>query len=123
MKSYPASAKNIDEYIGTFPKETQLQLEILRKTIHKAVPNAVEAIKYGIPTITFHGNLVHFGGFKNHISFFPTSSGIREFQKELSKYETSKGTIHFPINKKLPLGLISKIVKFRVAETLNKKRR
>jgi uncharacterized protein YdhG (YjbR/CyaY superfamily) len=98
-------------------------LEILRKTIHKAVPNAVEAIKYGIPTITFHGNLVHFGGFKNHISFFPTSSGIREFQKELSKCETSKGTIHFPINKKLPLGLISKIVKFRVAETLNKKRR
>lgn len=98
-------------------------MQSLRQTIHTAVPNAGEAIKYGIPTITFHGNLVHFGAFKNHISFFPTSSGVKAFQKELAQYELSKGTIRFPIDKKLPLSLINKIVKFRVAETLEKKKK
>lgn len=114
MKSYAS----IDAYIKNFPAATQRQLKLLRKTIQAAAPDAGEAIKYGIPTFTFHGNLVHFGAFKTHLSFFPTSSPITAFKKELAKYETAKGTIQLPLDKPLPLRLITKIVKFRVKETL-----
>ncbi len=107
-------AGSIDEYIAAFPKPVKEQLQIIRATIGKAAPAATEAIKYGIPTFILNGNLVHFGGYKNHIGFYPAPSGIKEFEKELSVYEGSKGTIKFPIDKPLPLSLITKIVKYRV---------
>ena len=110
----------INEYIAGFPESTQLILEELRTTIRKAAPNAQESINYGIPTFTLNGNLVHFGGFKNHIGFYPAPSGIEAFKKELSIYDGAKGSIKFPIDKPLPLGLITKIVKFRVKENVEK---
>ena len=111
---------DIDQYIAGFPKTTQDILEQLRATIRKAAPEAEETINYGIPTFILKGNLVHFGGFKNHIGFYPAPSGINAFKKKLSAYEGAKGSIKFPIDQPLPFTLISKIVKFRVKENLEK---
>ncbi len=113
-------AATIDEYISGFPKDIQKILQEMRAEIRKAAPEAEEAIKYGIPTFTLNGNLVHFGGFKNHIGFYPTPSGIEAFRKELSVYNGAKGSIQFPIDKPLPLALIRKIVKFRVKKIQKK---
>jgi len=114
------SAVSIDEYISSFPPEIQSLLEQMRITIRQAAPEAAEAIKYGIPTFVFHGNLVHFAAYKNHIGFYPTPSGIEHFKDELSSFKTSKGTVHFQIGKPLPLELTAKIVRFRVAENSQK---
>jgi uncharacterized protein YdhG (YjbR/CyaY superfamily) len=113
--------ETIDEYIATFPQNIQNILQELRKTIRNSAPEAKEAISYQIPTYKLNGNLVHFAAFTNHISFFPTSSGISKFKKELSRYEISKGTVRFPINEPIPFDLIAKIVKYRVKENLEKK--
>lgn len=114
------TAKNTDEYIAGFPKHIREILEKIRVTISKAAPDAEETINYGVPTFTLKGNLVHFGGYKNHIGFYPAPSGIEAFKKELSAYEGAKGSIKFPLDKPLPLDLITKIVKFRVKENLEK---
>ena len=111
---------NIDDYIAGYPHETQLILEKLRLTIRKAAPDAKETINYGIPTFTLKGNLVHFAGFKNHVGFYPTPSGIEAFKKELSVYEGAKGSVKFPISELLPFDLVTKIVEFRVKESLEK---
>jgi uncharacterized protein YdhG (YjbR/CyaY superfamily) len=95
-------------------------LEEIRSTIKKAAPQAEEAIKYGIPTFTLNGNLVHFGGYKNHIGFYPAPKGIEAFKTETAQYENGKGTLQFPIDKPLPLDLVSRIVKFRVEGNLAK---
>jgi uncharacterized protein YdhG (YjbR/CyaY superfamily) len=110
----------IDEYIATFPTETQKALKELRSAIKAAAPEAEEKISYQMPTFTLKGNLVHFAAHKSHIGFYPTPSGIQKFESELSKYESSKGAVQFPMDKPLPLKLIAKIVKFRVAENLQK---
>jgi len=120
MKPNQTAPKNIDEYIADFPPEIQEKLEKIRATIRKAAPKAEEAISYMIPTFKLHGNLVHFAAYKNHIGFYPGAGGIAAFQEELTGYETSKGTVQFPLNKRLPLTLITKIVKFRVAQNLDK---
>lgn len=112
--------KSIDDYIDRYPQKVQDLLKQMRRTIQKAAPQAREKISYRIPTYTLNGNLVHFGAFKGHVSFFPTSSGISAFEKELSAYKTSRGTVQFPIDKPLPLALVSRIVKFRVKESLGK---
>ncbi len=114
--------QTIDDYIGTFPENVQRVLETLRQVIHKAAPEAEEAISYQIPTFKLHGNLVHFAAWKNHIGFYPASSGIKLFKEELSRYEMTKGSVHFPLDKPLPLRLIHKLVKFRVTENLEKHR-
>ena len=109
-------SNNIDEYIEQFPTKTQKILQQVRSTIKKAAPNAEETIKYGIPTFTLNGNLVHFGGYKNHIGFYPAPTGMQAFEKELAPYMAGKGTAQFPLDKPIPYGLITKIVKFRVGE-------
>jgi uncharacterized protein YdhG (YjbR/CyaY superfamily) len=119
MKNY--SIKNVEEYIALQPIEVREKLEKLRQAIKRAAPKAEEMISYMMPAYKFHGVLVYFGAYKTHIGFYPTGRGISAFQKELSVYEGSKGTVRFPLNKPLPLGLISKIVKFRVKENLEKK--
>jgi uncharacterized protein YdhG (YjbR/CyaY superfamily) len=112
----------IDQYIASFPEETQRLLEQVRKTIRNAAPGASETINYSIPTFTLEGNLVHFAGFKKHIGFYPAPSGIKAFIKELSVYENAKGSVQFPFDKPIPHDLISQIVKFRVQENLEKAR-
>jgi uncharacterized protein YdhG (YjbR/CyaY superfamily) len=111
---------SIDEYIAAFPEDKQVLLETVRATIRAAAPEAEERISYQMPAFALHGNLVYFAALKNHIGFYPTSSGIAAFKEELSGYETSKGAIKFPLTRPLPLELISKIVQFRVRENLDK---
>jgi uncharacterized protein YdhG (YjbR/CyaY superfamily) len=112
----------IDEYIASFPPDVQEKLQGIRAVIRRAAPDAEEAIRYGIPTFRLNGNLVHFAAFRNHISFFPTSSGVEAFRKELSSYSLSKGTIQFPLDKPVPYDLVERIVRFRVEETRKKKK-
>jgi uncharacterized protein YdhG (YjbR/CyaY superfamily) len=111
---------SIDEYISVFPLKTQVQLQKIRKTIHDTAPDAEEKISYAMPAFSLNGMLVYFAGYENHLGFYPTASGIKNFQKEISKYKNSKGAIQFPVDKPIPVGLIKKIVKFRVKENLAK---
>jgi len=113
--------KTIDEYILGQPPLVRTKLEQLRATIRKAAPGATEKISYSMPAFAQEGVLVYFAGWKNHIGFYPFISGINAFKKELSVYEGAKGSIKFPLDKPLPASLISKIVKFRVKENLDKK--
>lgn len=113
-------SNEIDLYIAGFPVETQVILENIRETIKKAAPDAEEVISYKMPAYKLKGILVYFAAYKNHIGFYPTGRGIEAFKNELTKYKWSKGTIQFPLNKPIPFGLITKIVKFRVKENLQK---
>lgn len=121
MKNMKA-VNSIDEYISDYPQEMQVLLKKMRQAIKEAAPQAQEKIAYGIPTFTLNGNLVHFGGFKNHIGFYPAPRGIAAFEKELAPYIQGKGTIQFPIDKPIPFELVKKIVTFRVQENLAKKK-
>jgi uncharacterized protein YdhG (YjbR/CyaY superfamily) len=122
MDSNKVRYSSIDDYIASFPPEIQKILEELRATIKAAAPEAQEKISYQMPTFTFHGNLVYFAAHKNHIGFYPGTfvSVLQAFNNEISSYIDGKGTLKFPLDKPLPLELISKIVKFRVAENLKK---
>lgn len=111
-------AGSVDEYISTFPKNIQIILQRIRKTIRQSAPKAEETIRYRIPTLRLNGNLVHFAAFKDHIGFFPTSSPRLAFKKELSRYKGGKGTIQFPLDEPIPYDLIKKIVEYRVKENL-----
>jgi uncharacterized protein YdhG (YjbR/CyaY superfamily) len=120
MGNHELDYSNIDEYIALFPTDVQATLRKMREVIKGAAPGAEEAIRYGMPTFRLNGNLVHFAAYKTHIGFYPTSSGIAAFQKELSKYEISKGTVRFPLGTLIPYELIERIVKFRVKENMAK---
>ena len=120
MKSDTSPANTIDEYIAGFPKDVQAILQKIRGIIRKVAPDAVEAIKYQIPTFVLNGNLVHFAAFQKHIGLYPTPSGIEEFRDELSVYKSAKGSVQFPLDAPVPFSLITKIVKFRVKETREK---
>jgi len=111
--------KSVDEYIASFPKNVRDILENMRRVIRETAPSAEEAISYGIPTFKLNGNLVHFAAYKNHIGFYPASSGIVAFKKELFRYKRSKGTVQFPIDKPIPFNLVKKIVRYRVKENLS----
>jgi uncharacterized protein YdhG (YjbR/CyaY superfamily) len=116
MRTDSGSPSSIDEYIAVFPPGVRKILKQIRATIRKAAPHAEEAIKYRIPTFVLNGNLVHFAAFKNHVGFFPTPSSIAAFKDELSRYESAKGSVQFPIDQPMPLRLIERMVKFRVRE-------
>lgn len=111
-----------DEYINSFGEPHQKLLKTIRQTIQKAAPGATEKISYGMPSFHIHGRyLAYYGAFKNHVSFFPASSAAtKAFEKKLTGYEVSKGTIRFPLDKPLPLPLIRKIVSYRVKENLSR---
>ena len=115
MQRAPGS-ESIDGYIEGCPRHFQKKLRMIREVIKKAAPDALETISYRMPTFSLNGNLVHFAAHKRHIGFYPTPSGISNFNRELSKYENSKGSVQFPIDEPLPVGLIKKIVTFRVKE-------
>jgi uncharacterized protein YdhG (YjbR/CyaY superfamily) len=116
-------APDIDAYIADFPEDIQARLQEVRATIRKAAPAATEAIKYAIPTFVLNGNLVHFAAFQNHIGFYPTPSGIEEFDKELSVYKQGKGSVQFPLDQPMPLALIKRIVEYRVKQNTEKKKK
>ena len=120
MTTNRTTPKDIDEYIASFPMNIQEILEELRMTIGKAAPDAKETIKYGIPTFTLEGNLVHFAAFQKHIGFYPTPTGIEKFKNELSAYEGAKGSVKFPLAKPIPFDLIGRIVTFRVKENMER---
>ncbi|MGZ3931389.1 MAG: iron chaperone [Bacteroidia bacterium] len=115
-----AKAESVDAYIRTFPAATQKLLKQIRVTIKKAAPKAEELISYRMPAYKLNGMLVYFAGYEHHIGFYPTASGVQQFRKEIAAYKSSKGAVQFPLDKPLPLALITRIVKFRVAENLQK---
>ena len=112
--------KSIDEYIAGFSPEIQSILEIIRATIREAAPGADEKISYGMPTLTLQGNLVHFAAFKNHIGLYPPVKGDEKLQAELLPYRGEKGNLKFPLDEPIPYTLISRIVKCRVKEQLER---
>ncbi len=113
--------QNVDEYISGFPKETQKALEEVRITIKKAAPEAEEMISYAIAAFKLNGKgLIYYAGNKNHIGLYPTPAGDDEFKKEISIYKSGKSTIQFPLSKPIPLDLVTKIAKFRIAENSQK---
>ena len=114
MKAKQQQPATIDEYIADFPENVQPHLEKVRAAIRKAAPDAEEAIKYSMPTFVLNGNLIHFAGWNNHVGLYPGSKPIEMFKDELAKYEISKGTVRFPLDKPIPLGLIGKITKYCV---------
>ncbi|MBP7057109.1 DUF1801 domain-containing protein [Candidatus Gracilibacteria bacterium] len=108
---------NIDEYIHNFPVPVQQLLQMMRRTIQAAAPQAVEAIAYMMPTFKLNGkNLVHFAGYEHHIGFYPIPSGMAAFKKELAPYKQGKGSVQFPLSEPIPYDLVRKIVLFRVKE-------
>ncbi|PGY13058.1 iron chaperone [Bacillus sp. AFS031507] len=120
MEGNKLTFNSIGEYIQQFPPDVQEKLNTLRKVIKESAPDAEEKISYQMPTFALRGNLVHFAAYKNHIGFYPTSSGIAAFKDELSQYKGAKGSVQFQIEKPLPYILISEIVKFRVAENMKR---
>jgi len=119
MRNVPA---DIDEYLEGFPPKVQKILQKIRKTIQKAAPDAVEAISYAIPTFRLNGNLVHFAGYKNHVSLYPAPRDATQFKKELGQYEGGKGTVQFQLDQPVPYDLITRIVKYRITQNAAKKR-
>jgi len=114
--------KTVDEYLSTFPESTRSKLQTLRDVIRRAAPGAEEVISYNMPAIKQHGVLVYYAGYKGHIGFYPTGSGIVAFKKELSAYEGSKGAVRFPLDGTIPAGLITRIVKFRIKQDQDKEK-
>lgn len=115
-----AKATSIDEYIAQSPADVQARLKEIRATIHRAAPQARERISYGIPTFSQCGNVVHFAVYEHHIGFYPGASGIKRFAKDLAAYSSAKGSVQFPLDRPVPLVLIGRIARFRVAENVAK---
>jgi uncharacterized protein YdhG (YjbR/CyaY superfamily) len=116
--------KTVDEYLAGVPEPARSTLKNMRATIQSAVPpETTEIISYGIPAFRYKETLVWFAAFTDHCSLFPKTSVIRTFKNELKAYKVSKGTIHFPVDKPLPAALLTKMVKARVAEVEQKKKR
>jgi len=114
------SHPDVDRYIAAFPDQTRILLEELRSFIRNAAPEALETISYQMPAYKLGGVLVYFAGYKGHIGLYPGASGIRHFRDELSGYKTSKGTVQFPLDHPIPKDLVTRIVKFKVAENMAK---
>jgi uncharacterized protein YdhG (YjbR/CyaY superfamily) len=119
MKSNKAGFNSIDEYIATFPEEIQKILQEIRAAIKAVVPDAEEHISYKMPAFKVNGDyFIHFSAWKNHVGMYPIPEGNEAFQKEIEPYRSAKSSLNFPLNKPLPLKLIRKIVRFRIAENL-----
>jgi uncharacterized protein YdhG (YjbR/CyaY superfamily) len=116
MKTNKKTLNEIDTYISSFPLVTQKRLTEIRLLIKQAAPAAEEIISYQMPAYKLQGVLVYFAGYKNHIGFYPTASGIKQFQLEIVAYKHSKGAVQFPINEPIPADLVARIVAFRIKE-------
>jgi uncharacterized protein YdhG (YjbR/CyaY superfamily) len=120
-----APPQAVDTYLAAVPEPARSTLNKIRATIRSVVPaEATEAISYGIPSFKYKGSLVWYAAFSNHCSFFPGSKAVlKTFENELKDFPTSKGTIHFPLDKPLPATLVKKIVKARLEENERRKPR
>jgi uncharacterized protein YdhG (YjbR/CyaY superfamily) len=110
------SVESIDDYIAQFESAVQVKLRSLRTLIHEAAPAVTERISYRMPAFFLHGSIAYFAAFKRHLGLYPGASALRVFAGELTAYARGKGSIRFPYDEPLPLGLIRRIVEFRVAE-------
>ena len=113
--------KNFEAFVKRYPQGTQTLLRMLRLAIRKAVPQATERISYGMPAFFLKRNLVYFNGYRHHIGFYPGALAIVKFKKEISRFKSAKGSVQFPLDKPLPLALVTRIVKFRVKQDSKKK--
>lgn len=120
MKKIP-KPKNVDGYIAAAPKEVQSKLKELRTAIREAAPDAEEHISYGMPYYAYKGRLAYFAAFKNHIGLYMPTPVIQEHKSELKGYETASATVRLPLDKKLPISLIKKLVKARMKKNEEKK--
>lgn len=109
----------VDAYIDRFTPDVRERLLAIRSLIRSLVPDATEAIKYGMPTFIYYGNLIHYAAFTHHIGIYPLPNVIEVFKDALKGYRQGKGSIQFPHEAPLPLDLIERIVRFRVAENLS----
>jgi uncharacterized protein YdhG (YjbR/CyaY superfamily) len=122
MKKPTNGAAQVDAYIAGFPQEVRERLETVRHAVLSAAKGAEEVISYGMPAVKMGSVLVYYAGYDGHIGFYPTASGIASFAEKLSSFTTSRGTVRLPHDKKLPLGLIRDIVRFRMKEVASKKK-
>ena len=118
MRTTRTTPRSVDAYISRFPPKVRVILKKIRTTIRKAAPGAEEKISYQIPAFFLEGSLVYFAAFKNHIGFYPRTTAIAKFKKELASYKGAKGSVQFPLDQPIPYALMSRMVKFRVRENL-----
>jgi uncharacterized protein YdhG (YjbR/CyaY superfamily) len=111
-------SKTIEQYIEAASPDAQDKLWQMHECIRKAAPGAKEGLKWSMPAYSYKRILVTFAVFKHHIGFYPTPSAVKAFAKDIAKYKTATGSIQFPLDKPLPLRLITKITKYRVKESL-----
>lgn len=112
---------SLDEYIATCPEDSRTYLQRIRELIHSLVPDAKERISYQIACFELNGrNLVHFAGWKKHVSLYPVPAGSEAFERQIAKYVDGKGTLKFPLDEPLPIKLIERVVKLHVASNLKK---
>ena len=119
MKKAP---KDVDAYIASAPKEVQDKLKEIRTAIKKTAPTSVERISYGMPYCDYNGRLAYFAFAKAHIGLYIPTPVIEEHKSELKDYQTSKATVRFPLDKKLPVALIRKLVKARMKKNNKRKK-
>lgn len=110
---------SVDQYIASFPKETQVVLKKIRATIRQVIPKAEQAISYQIPAFKLNGKFViYFAGFAQHVSMYPIYADTKSLKKEIAPYVSGKATVKFSLEKPIPYGLIKKIVKYKVKEQI-----
>ena len=113
-------AATVDEYIKRCPPKVQTLLRQVRRTIKATAPEAEEVISYAIPGYKYHGMLIFFAAFRDHISVYPAPREHAAFKKELAVYKGGKGTVQFPLDAPIPLDLVKRITRFRMQENLEK---
>ena len=121
MKTTQTKSEDIEDYITSFPEDVQKILQKIRSTIRKAAPDATEGISYKMPAFDLNGHyLIYFAAYKKHVGMYPVPAGDEEFRQEIAGYQSGKGTLQFPLDRPIPYKLITKVVKFRVKENLEK---
>ena len=120
METLSKKFNSVDQYIRSLPPQSKTKMIELRALIKKTAPDAEELISYNMPSFNYYGRLVYYAAFKSHIGFYPMASGIAAFEKEISKFKWAKGSVQFPLEKPLPVSLITKIIRYRVNENKEK---
>lgn len=114
----------VSEYISSLPAKSKAVIKELRRTIKQAAPEAEEVISYNMPAFTYQGSLVYYAAWKDHVSIYPRTAALEKaLKKELAPYASSKGTLKFPLSEPMPFDLITKIVKIRMQENIDKIKR